>query len=335
VTWEVCSEPIAAYFRWSGNKIQISRDNKTWANLSGEFADNLRIKGYVATKSDLPINAMQGDIYGVGPTYAEDDTAHTNPIYRYYVRNANTWVDNGSFTSFTAGIVQEIGDSENAVMSQKAVSAKLAELGSEVVELSNRFYKLKDKYTYPTESYYINQYITNSGIVSKANGWVYTKKIKIEHPIIIEFKNNIGYYLRLINLFGEDGMFIGQSTLENEQHHEISSEFISEMFPAAKYFSFDIHDGKSTDELTNETISGFELCVRYKGNIQELGKKTEMLSLKLKEVSMLTIGDKKDLSFYRLNQLITNSGDILNVDGWIYTDKIDISDGLTPLILIA
>jgi hypothetical protein len=135
VTWEVCSEPISAYFRWSGNKIQISRDNKTWSDLSGEFADNLRIKGYVATKSALPSSAAQGDIYGVGPTYAEEDTARTNPIYRYYVRNANTWVDNGSFTSIAAGIVQDTGDSENVVMSQKAVSAKLTELGSEVSTL--------------------------------------------------------------------------------------------------------------------------------------------------------------------------------------------------------
>lgn len=132
VTWEPCSDPIAAYFRWSSNKIQISRDNKTWTDLSGTFADNVHIKGYVATTSALPSGAAQGDIYGVGPTYAAEDTAHTNPIYRLYVRNANTWVDNGSFTSIAAGIVQEPGDSENAVMSQKAVTEKLSELGSEV-----------------------------------------------------------------------------------------------------------------------------------------------------------------------------------------------------------
>ena len=136
VNWEPCSEPISAYFRWSSNKIQISRDNKTWTDLSGTFADNVHIKGYVATTSALPSGAAQGDIYGVGPTYAAEDTAHTNPIYRLYVRNANTWVDNGSFTSIAAGIVQEHGDRENAVMSQKAVTEKLSELGSEMSLIS-------------------------------------------------------------------------------------------------------------------------------------------------------------------------------------------------------
>ncbi|MBR5573727.1 MAG: hypothetical protein IKW35_04450 [Paludibacteraceae bacterium] len=132
VTWEPCSENIAAWFRWSGNKIQISRDNKTWTDLSGKFADNVHIKGYVANYASLPSGAVQGDVYGVGPTYAAEDTAHTNPIYRYYVRNANTWVDNGSFTSLSAGVVQETGNSETEVMSQKAVTEELSKLASEV-----------------------------------------------------------------------------------------------------------------------------------------------------------------------------------------------------------
>lgn len=130
VTWEPCSENIAAWFRWNDNKIQISRDNKTWTDLSGKFADNVHIKGYVANYASLPSGAVQGDIYGVGPTYAAEDTEHTNPIYRYYVSNANTWVDNGQFTSIAAGVVQETGHSETEVMSQKAVSTKLSELES-------------------------------------------------------------------------------------------------------------------------------------------------------------------------------------------------------------
>lgn len=131
-TWENVSDFIAAWFRWNDNKIQISRDNNTWTDFSGKFADNVHIKGYVANYASLPSGAVQGEIYGVGPTYAAEDTAHTNPIYRYYVRNANTWVDNGSFTSLSAGVVQETGDSETKVMSQKAVSTKLSELGQKV-----------------------------------------------------------------------------------------------------------------------------------------------------------------------------------------------------------
>ena len=142
VNWEECSDYIAHYFRFStegstaqGNligSIQISDDNRTWRDLSPKFENNLRIAAYVATSSDLPTGKAVGTIYGVGPTYAAEDTGKTNPIYRLYVYNGETWVDNGSFTSIAAGIVQETGDNENVVMSQKSVTEKLSELGSKV-----------------------------------------------------------------------------------------------------------------------------------------------------------------------------------------------------------
>ena len=53
-TWKNCSEPIAAWFRWTdtsgtGNvgKIQISRDNETWSDLSPNIVNN------VADEEDL------------------------------------------------------------------------------------------------------------------------------------------------------------------------------------------------------------------------------------------------------------------------------------------
>lgn len=133
--WELASDYIAAWFRFTGTsgssqannvgKIQISRDEgKTWEDLSGTFTNNLHIKGYVATTSDLPSSAVQGDIYGVGPTYAESDTEHTNPIYKLFVKNENVWVDNGQFTSVAAGVVQELGESETEVVSQKTVTGE-------------------------------------------------------------------------------------------------------------------------------------------------------------------------------------------------------------------
>ena len=68
----------------------------------------------------------EGTIYAKGPTYAVDDTNNDNPIYRLWVYawkgNTLAWQDNGEFTSIAAGIVQETGDNENAVMSQKATS---------------------------------------------------------------------------------------------------------------------------------------------------------------------------------------------------------------------
>lgn len=137
LTWTVASDYIAAWFRFTGTtgssqadnvgKIQISRDNgATWSDLSGEFTNSLHIKGYVATVGTLPSTAVQGDIYGVGPTYDPSDTEHTNPIYQLYVKNSTGWVDNGKFTSIAAGVVQDTGNSETAVMSQKAVTNSLS-----------------------------------------------------------------------------------------------------------------------------------------------------------------------------------------------------------------
>lgn len=139
LTWTVASDYIAAWFRFTGTtgssqannvgKIQISRDNgATWSDLSGEFTNSLHIKGYVATVGALPSSAVQGDIYGVGPTYDTSDTEHTNPIYQLYVKNSTGWVNNGRFTSISAGVVQELGSSENAVISQKTLSNYISDV---------------------------------------------------------------------------------------------------------------------------------------------------------------------------------------------------------------
>ena len=120
-TWEVCSDYIAAYFRFQDNKFQISRDNKTWSDLSGEVTNSLSIKAYVTDKSQYP-NPKQGDMIMVGPTYADDDAEHTKPIYHLNIYNAGGWVDHGPFQSINAGVVQELGDSETEVVSQKTIS---------------------------------------------------------------------------------------------------------------------------------------------------------------------------------------------------------------------
>lgn len=141
LTWTVASNYIAAWFRFTGTtgssqadnvgKIQISRDNgATWSDLSGEFTNSLHIKGYVATVGALPSSAVQGDIYGVGPTYDTSDTEHTNPIYQLYVKDSTGWVDNGRFTSIAAGVVQELGNSETAVISQNAITNNFANTNS-------------------------------------------------------------------------------------------------------------------------------------------------------------------------------------------------------------
>ena len=168
-TWSVISEYIAAWFRFTGTvgnnqadnigKIQISRDNgSTWTDLSGEFTNNLHIKGYVNSIANLPSNAAQGDIYGVGPTYDPSDTEHTNPIYQLYVKNNVGWVNNGRFTSISAGVVQETGNSENLVMSQKAVTNEI----------------MKDRYSlYSSQAFYGEPGIDFDHYVDFASGAVF------------------------------------------------------------------------------------------------------------------------------------------------------------------
>ena len=142
--WEVVSDYISAWFRWQSDggeqitsvgKIQITRDGVNWIDLSGNFVNHLRISRYIGAGESLPTSGIaEGTIYAKGPTYDTSDTSHTNPIYRLWVYawkdNTLAWQDNGEFTSIAAGVVQETGNSETEVMSQKVVTEKLSELGS-------------------------------------------------------------------------------------------------------------------------------------------------------------------------------------------------------------
>lgn len=185
--WEACSEEIAAFFRFKSTReesngatignIQISRDNKNWQDLSPEFVNHLRISAYVSTKGELPTNKPAGTMYGVGPTYKEEDTARANPIYRIYVYDGTTWVDNGSFTSIAAGIVQETGEGENVVMSQKAVTEvttknkiegekNLNEVKIRVNELSNIIGNYNDAFYVTDKNGYVLAVFDKDGIKS-------------------------------------------------------------------------------------------------------------------------------------------------------------------------
>lgn len=182
-TWEPCSDYLAGYFRFNATssdsqagtigKIQVSKDNKTWTDLSPEFRNYLRIQGYVASTSALPIGKPVGTIYGVGPTYDAADTAHTNPIYHIHVFDGAKWVDNGTFTSIAAGVVQETGDSETDVMSQKAVTEKLTELGSEVDKLRNSIHDLEPGINESQLKDYLeaNDYAKKDAIPSKVSSF--------------------------------------------------------------------------------------------------------------------------------------------------------------------
>lgn len=141
---DVTDNPVYTKFRWSATsgdiqannvgRIQASTDEgKTWVNMSNDFINNLHISKYIGANEPLPTSGIaEGTIYAKGPTYAVEDTSNSNPIYRLWVyawkNNILAWQDNGEFTSIAAGIVQELGDNENAVMSQKTTTKAIHEI---------------------------------------------------------------------------------------------------------------------------------------------------------------------------------------------------------------
>lgn len=146
----VSDNPVYTKFRWQSSQndnignIQFSVDGgKTWKDFSSTFVNNLHIAKYIGANETLPTNGVaEGTIYAKGPTYADSDTSHNNPIYRLWVYaykgDTLAWQDNGEFTSIAAGIIQETGDSETKVMSQKAVTKKLSELGKKINGFSQK-----------------------------------------------------------------------------------------------------------------------------------------------------------------------------------------------------
>lgn len=86
-----------------------------------------------------------------------------------YIKTSSGWVNNGAFTSITAGIVQETGSDENSVMSQKATTDKLTELMQKSIPNLNNFDGIIDN---PTDQNFNINTIFNSGIytVRYSNG---------------------------------------------------------------------------------------------------------------------------------------------------------------------
>lgn len=179
--WTDASDEIAAYFRFNsgqGNNvgsIQISRNNKDWNDLSGNFVNNLHISKYIGADETLPTSGIaEGTIYAKGPTYADSDTSHSNPIYRLWVYaykgSTLAWQDNGEFTSISAGIAQELGDSENLVVSQRRVSQEIIQGGVYDVSSHNNsavFESLQALLSSPSLSTFIPESVRHGGMSIK------------------------------------------------------------------------------------------------------------------------------------------------------------------------
>ena len=179
--WTDASDEIAAYFRFNsgqGNNvgsIQISRNNKDWNDLSGNFVNNLHISKYIGADETLPTSGIaEGTIYAKGPTYADSDTSHSNPIYRLWVYaykgSTLAWQDNGEFTSISAGVVQELGTSQNQVISQKCVSQEIIQGGVYDVSFHNNnavFESLQALLSSPSLSTFIPALVRHGGMSIK------------------------------------------------------------------------------------------------------------------------------------------------------------------------
>lgn len=125
--------------RYNGDTQQVSYDEgASWRDIK-KLTNNLRISEYIGVDEALPVDVAEGTIVMQGPTFGTDDLKHTNPIYRMWVYSHMAgilgWRDNGVFSSISAGVVQETGDSTTEVMSQAAVTRELTELESEATEL--------------------------------------------------------------------------------------------------------------------------------------------------------------------------------------------------------
>lgn len=257
LTWTKISDEIAAWFRWQGQggqqafstgKIQITRDGVTWTDLSGEFVNNLRISRYIGTDESLPTSGIaEGTIYAKGPTYADEDTSHSNPIYRLWVYawkgNTLAWQDNGEFQSIAAGVVQETGDGEGVVMSQKAVTEKLSELGSKVLKIDNILIK---EFT-PTKS-------PSYDAVSIEVGKKYRLRLAIKdtlYTLMIGLSSTTSASGRLVPIVGEE---VDSSTVKLEKG---LYEFDFEGIENAKYLY--IQDGSNRSAERIESVSIYDI----------------------------------------------------------------------------
>jgi hypothetical protein len=111
-TWQDVSDPIAAWFRWvegdfnTVGKIQISRDQKTWTDLTPSISNTLKVQAYYATLKEAPNEAPEGYIIMVGPTYDESNS----PKYELYIYLNSGWFDIGSFQSIQSGVTGVIDE---------------------------------------------------------------------------------------------------------------------------------------------------------------------------------------------------------------------------------
>ena len=307
VNWITISDKVAAWFRWNATtgdtqannvgRIQISRDNVTWTNLSGDIINNLHISRYIGADEALPTSGIaEGTIYAKGPIYADGDTSHANPIYRLWVYawkdNTLAWQDNGEFISIAAGVVQETGDSETEVMSQKAVTEKLSDLGlsffigsedadvySNIKLIPGNTYRLVLKTTdwihigSSSTSYLFRIYSVNSDGETKdlAKEYTYSAKVEKFYDIHIPL-DSVGIYVggRAIS---EYKVYFNFYDISIEQYRKVKEQALATDTPISSdvlFIDTNINKGDKfylkIDDLTRESDSYVQLFIKNYDN---------------------------------------------------------------------
>ena len=341
--WKDISDYIVPRFKWNqgvgttAGTIQISMDlGKTWTNLSNEITNNLRISRYIGINESLPTSGVaEGTIYMKGPYYDEGDTSNTNPIYRMWIYawkdNTLAWQDNGEFTSISATVVQERGNSTTKVMSQDSITRELTELESKV---SAHFNKIEDgliasKEHFTCESAESNKYIDyTTGVVNSFDGYFISKPIILHSNQRIITSITSGKTTAVIAKYvngSYSGLVEGTGNIQNSAYRNISDSDISVVISG---YSKGIKYGYDIETLT------WEDEVKKIADLQNV---TEGLQSDVEIIVPLlpksnTIVDKYDVSGYNsgdtgYNKYITNKGEIATYESYSILGPISLNKG--------
>lgn len=313
-TWTPVSDYISANFRWStDNIIQINRTGKEedWKDLSYKFANNVFIKGYVASYSALPSNPSLGDIYMVG----------AGAPYNMYVYTSDGWVDNGSYTSIAAGVVQTTGQSTTEVMSQKVVTDKLTELSEEIlgfipIEKSWSFSKGGEVYESVSveipkgESFDINASYGSGTLYYYING-VSKGALNASHFVASENITSLTFYLANTTA---DGTLAISIDLPNQKG------LISNVETIAKEIS------TITDKI--DKLDGSIFGAQYKGNWSynsgvDLMPQVAIMSVDIKqgETFVINASNISGTLYYYINDV--SNGEVANGQNIIAAENIN------------
>jgi hypothetical protein len=143
INWQDFSDYIAAWFRWvkgeddTLGKIQISRDNSTWDDLTPYISNNLKIQGYYKTIDAAPKEPALGYMILVGP--------NSESNYELYIYISTGWLNLGSFQIVQAGIIDSIdkdSTDETKVPTAKAVIDFISPIEERVETLESQLNNL-------------------------------------------------------------------------------------------------------------------------------------------------------------------------------------------------